>query len=445
MNTLKPNIIVILADDMGYGDLACYGSTTIKTPRLDEMAEKGLLFTDFHSNGTVCSPTRAAFMTGRYQQRCGIEGVITAAGHRDVGMPLSEVTFAHVLKDAGYRTAIYGKWHLGYEEKFGPTHRGFDEFRGFVSGNVDYRSHIDQAGYRDWWIGPELRQEEGYTTDLVTEHGLRFIREHHDEPFCLYLAHECPHYPYQGPCDPAFRSEGAAGEPHIGPREDKEQAYVEMIESMDAAIGHIIDEVHAYGIAEQTLILFYSDNGPAGYGSAGEWRGGKGTVWEGGHRIPAIAYRPGTIQPGRTDETAISMDLFPTFAAMAGADPSTYLPEGCSLDGLDLTGLMTEGAPLPPRTLFWRHGRQVAARKGKWKMVVNRGFDPTNDKARNSSTSASENARRVPTAEVELYDLDADPTESSNLAETETDTRDQLLAEIEAWEADVSSGVERKS
>ena len=158
----KPNIILILADDMGYGDAGCYGGKHLHTPAIDTLADKGLRFTDFHSNAPVCSPTRAALLTGCYQQRCGIEGVISAKNHREKGLSLENVTFADLLKTAGYRTAVFGKWHLGYEPRFNPRYQGFDEFVGFVSGNIDYHSHIDQAGVEDWWQDVELIPEEGY-------------------------------------------------------------------------------------------------------------------------------------------------------------------------------------------------------------------------------------------------------------------------------------------
>ncbi|NQT02271.1 MAG: sulfatase-like hydrolase/transferase [Planctomycetes bacterium] len=194
----RPNIILIMADDLGYGDIGCYGSKKIRTPNIDALARGGLRFTDYHSNCPVCSPTRAALLTGRYQQRCGIEGVVTAAKHRHTGMALEEVTFAEVLKRRGYATGIFGKWHVGYNVEFNPAKQGFDEFIGYVSGNVDYHSHIDQAGFEDWWKNLQKVPEEGYCTDLITKHGVDFIERHKDGPFCLYLPHEAPHYPYQG-------------------------------------------------------------------------------------------------------------------------------------------------------------------------------------------------------------------------------------------------------
>jgi arylsulfatase A len=359
----KPNIILILADDLGYGDVGCYGGTHINTPHLDAMAQAGMRWTDFHSNGAVCSPTRAALMTGRYQQRAGIDSVISAANHRHVGLETSETTFANVLKEAGYATAIFGKWHLGYAPEYNPLHQGFDTFRGFVSGNVDYFSHIDQAGYEDWWQDVTLNNEEGYTTDLVTQHGLQFIDAHQDQPFCLYLAHECPHYPYQGPNDRGFRIAGNS-QPNRGPREDIEVAYAEMMEAMDRGIGEIRAKVHALGLEHDTLIFFCSDNGPAGPGSAGPLRGGKGTTWEGGHRVPAIAYWPGVIEAGTvSDQLALGMDLFPTFAALSGVQVHR------ELDGVDLSPILRGENKLAPRTLFWRHGVRKAVRQGDWKWV----------------------------------------------------------------------------
>lgn len=410
----KPNIILIVADDMGYGDCSCFGSRTIDTPNIDAIAKSGVRFTDFHSNGAVCSPTRAALLTGRYQQRTGIGGVISAANHRHVGLPLEEKTFAELLKGAGYRTALFGKWHLGYEEKFNPCRRGFDEFVGFVSGNIDYFSHIDQTGVEDWWKLDTLTPEEGYTTDLVTAHGLRFIRDNADKPFCLYLPHECPHYPYQGPRDKGYRTPGN-GKPISGPREDKAEAYKEMMESMDAGIGRILDCVRELGLEENTLVFFFSDNGPSGPGSAGVLRGGKGTVWEGGHRVPAAACWKGMIPAGREIDTpCIGMDLFPTMLKMAGVE----LPTDRAIDGEDIFPVMKGEKSDLGRDLFWAQREQRAVRSGKWKLVLN----------------------GAKSKEPALFDLEMDVSESKNIIADHPELADELRQKLKKWEAEVFKG-----
>jgi arylsulfatase A len=222
---MPPNIVLIMADDLGYGDIGCFGNEKIQTPFLDKMATEGLKFTDFHSNGAVCSPTRAALLTGRYQQRSGLEGVIYAKGKtRATGLDVAELTFADYLKSAGYVTGVVGKWHLGYHIDYNPLYHGFDYFRGYVSGNVDYHSHLDGAGIPDWWHDLEKTKENGYVTDLVTKYSVEFIQKNKDKPFFLYVAHEAPHFPFQGRKDKADRKLGAKFEAQ-GSRKDKQGAY----------------------------------------------------------------------------------------------------------------------------------------------------------------------------------------------------------------------------
>ena len=411
----KPNIILILADDMGYGDAGCYGGKHLQTPAIDTLADRGLRFTDFHSNAPVCSPTRAALLTGCYQQRCGIEGVISAKNHREKGLSLENVTFADLLKTAGYRTAVFGKWHLGYEPRFNPRYQGFDEFVGFVSGNIDYHSHIDQAGVEDWWQDVELIPEEGYSTDLVTSHGLSFIQRHKDKPFCLYLAHECPHYPYQGPNDPADRTVGKP-EPILGRRKDRTAAYKEMMESMDTSIDRIVRKINSLDLEKETFIFFCSDNGPTGPGSSGPLKGKKGSLWEGGHRVPGIAYWPSKIRPGTvTNETALTMDLLPTLASLAGLSPPTTL----KLDGVDLLPLMVGEKPLSERSLFWRFKNDCAIRKGPWKLI--------------NGESQS------------LFHLDDDISETTNIIRKEQERGKSLEQKLMDWSRKISVGIERQS
>jgi len=412
----RPNIIVIMADDLGYGDLGCYGSRIIKTPNIDALAEGGMKFTDYHSNGPVCSPTRAALLTGRYQQRCGIEGVVTAAKHRHTGMALKEVTFAEVLKKRGYTTGIFGKWHVGYSVEFNPVRQGFDEFIGYVSGNVDYHSHIDQVGIEDWWKDSKKIPEEGYSTDLITRHGIDFIERHKDEPFCLYLPHEAPHYPYQGRGDPPERlPSGKTGRKAKGA--EIARAYKEMVEVMDEGIGRIVETVKRLGLERRTFIFFCSDNGATKNGSNGALAGYKGSLWEGGHRVPAVVYWPGKIKPGTiTDQTVLGMDLLATMTSIAGAE----LPAELSLDGVDLLPMLVEGKRLPERALFWRYRKEKAVRKGPWKLLVQgKG--------------------------VRLYNLDEDLGEKKDLARTKPAMVKALEEELAAWEQEVSAGVELRA
>ncbi len=409
-----------MADDLGYGDIGCYGSTAIATPHLDALAAGGVTFKDFHANGPVCSPTRAALLTGRYQQRCGIEGVVTAKSHRHTGMALEETTFAEVLKTVGYATGIFGKWHLGYSVAFNPAKQGFDEFRGYVSGNVDYHSHIDQLGHEDWWKNEDLVPEEGYCTDLITEHGVDFIERHQDRPFCLYLPHEAPHYPYQGRGDKADRSIGAVVATH-GSRTDKATAYKEMVEAMDEGVGRIVATVERLGLSENTFLFFCSDNGATPLGSNGPLAGHKGSVWEGGHRVPAIAYWPGTVAPGVTNEIALSMDLFPTMADVA----EIALPAEPALDGVSLLPTLTRGAALPERTVYWRFGKRRAIRRGPWKLL------------RNPSKKGEKQAQDT---DYRLFNLADDLGETNDLSHARPDLAQELRAALEAWERDVADG-----
>jgi len=412
----KPNIILIMADDLGYGDIGCYGSIKISTPNIDTLARGGMKFTDYHSNCPVCSPTRAALLTGRYQQRAGIEGVVTAAKHRHTGMALKEITFAEILKNHGYTTGIFGKWHVGYSAEFNPARQGFDEFIGYVSGNVDFHSHIDQAGYEDWWKNLEKVPEKGYTTDLITKHGVNFIERHKDQPFFFFLPHEAPHYPYQGRKDPPERLPGDKKR-RKAKGDEIARAYKEMVEVMDEGIGRIVETVRRLGLERKTFIFFCSDNGANRNGSNGALAGHKGSLWEGGHRVPAVAYWPGRIKPGTvTTQTTLGMDMYPTMVSIAGAK----LPAGLELDGVDLLGMLTENRKLPERTLFWRYKKQKAVRKGPWKLLVQ-----------------GEN--------VKLYNLDEDLGEKKNLAGAKPEMVKTLQDELSAWEQEVSAGVELRA
>lgn len=407
-----PNLILILADDLGYSDLSCYGGW-IDTPHIDALAADGLRFTDFHSNGAVCSPTRAALMTGRYQQRAGIDGVVYAADNRPAhyhGLQDSEITLPETLKQAGYATGMFGKWHLGYFKKYNPIHHGFDRFQGYVSGNIDFFSHIDQSGYYDWWRQDHPVEEPGYTTELITKHGLEFIEEQRDQPFFLYLAHEAPHYPYQGPNDSPERVLRKPGQ-NLGAREDRKQAYREMVESMDQGVGRIRAKIEELGLANNTLIFFMSDNGATRLGSNIPFRGHKGSVWEGGHRVPAIAWWPETIPSGTTcSQLAIGMDIAPTLATLSGTGFDR------PLDGADLSAYFRDPTTsTKSRTLVWEHGNQQAVRAGDWKLVQREDESP------------------------QLFNLNEDSAEANDLSKQRPDMATQLSAELEIWRKDVAA------
>lgn len=422
----RPNFVIILADDMGYADLSCYGNDRYQTPHLDQLAREGLKFTDFHSNGTVCSPTRAALMTGRYQQRCGIDEVITADprdGKRDrLGMPDSEVTLAELMQTAGYTTGIMGKWHLGYTPQFNPTRHGFDVFRGYISGNVDFHSHIDQANFEDWWHNADLHPEVGYSTHLITQHAVHFIEQNVDRPFCLYVAHEAPHSPYQGPGDPPVR--GPDARPALSNKAQIQRAYREMVQEMDQGIGQIMATLKANNLDDNTMVFFFSDNGGTQQANNGELRGFKGSVWEGGHRVPAIARWKGQIPAGSiTSATAMGMDLLPTLLDLGSVAP----PVDLHFDGISLKTVLLDQAPLPERTLFWGFNGRYAVRHGHWKLIAN-----------NSSNATSKNRRAGTEPVVALFDLSTDSGETNDLANQEPRITSQLQQQLRQWQRAVA-------
>lgn len=405
----QPNFVIILADDLGYGDISPFAGR-IATPTLERMAAEGLRVTDFHTSGTVCSPTRAGLMTGRYQQRAGIPGVVLAdpngATHHH-GLQDHEVTIAELLRDNGYATAIFGKWHLGYDPKYNPLENGFDTFSGFVAGNVDYFSHVDQAGAEDWWLQDRKHREEGYATRLITDHAVSFIRANKNKPFFLFVSHAAPHYPYQGPADKAEREAGSEFDDVFSADGDVDATYREMVEELDQGVGHILDELANAGIDERTLVLFLSDNGADQRGSNAPFRGSKGSEWEGGHRVPFIARWPESIQAGITSaEFATSLDIMPTLVELAGIEQAP----SPRMDGISLVHFLLDAQPLGQREFHW-NGKAV--RVGNWKLV---------------------NTESGP----QLFDLEVDPGENNNLAVTNADRLNKMLGLIENWEIDVS-------
>ncbi len=406
----RPNIVLIVIDDLGYGDLGCYGSSVHETPHIDRLAEGGMRFTDFHTNGAVCSPTRAALMTGQYQQRSGIEAAIGFT--RDLGMPLEKTTIAELLADAGYVCGLFGKWHLGHVGRFGPNDQGFD-LSVCSNNSPDYHTHVSRVGELDWYKDHELHEESGYLTDLVTRHTNTFIATNRERPFFAFVSHIAVHFPFQGPDDPPLRTLGKIWHDRkYGPlpEEAYRRAYRDMLTEVDRSVGAVVDAIELLELRRRTLILVTSDNGAYSWvGCNGPFRGQKGDLFEGGHRVPMIANWPGRIEPGTvTDATSMTMDVAPTLLAVAGID----VAEGVAFDGLDLSGVLFDARPLPERTLFWRFRNTHAVRRGDWKYLSMQG-------------------------KPSLYHLGNDPGEQDNLAAQEPKLVAQLQEAYAQWEREV--------
>jgi arylsulfatase A-like enzyme len=405
----RPNVVLILADDLGYGDLGCYGVPDIKTPNIDRLASQGVRFTDFHANGPVCTPSRCGLMTGRYQQRVGgLEWAIYPGIHR-LGLPKAEPTIANYLKQAGYATAMSGKWHLGYTDDTAPNAHGFDHFFGFRSGNHDYISHRESNGDPDLYLEEKAVTISGYSTDLITEYALMWLDEIKGGPFFLYVAYNAPHFPFQAP---GSRVAKPLREFNVGTRE----TYAKMVEGLDAGVGELLDRLESLGLAKSTLVVFLSDNGGDHLARNAPATRRKGSLFEGGIRVPCIARWPGVLPAGKvTDQVAITMDWSATFLGLAGAKSRDDRP----LDGIDLMPILKGTGPDVPRRLFWRRvdARGVkthrAARDGQWKYI-----DTTD-------------------GTTFLYDLSADIAESNNLAEQNPELVQRLRGEVDAWEASV--------
>ena len=425
----KPNFVLIVADDLGYGDISCYGNENNKTPHLDTMASEGMKFTDFHSNGPMCSPTRAALLTGQYQNRFGraFESALSARAHAKMGLPLKAVTIPEALKKAGYATGMFGKWHLGYELPYLPTRHGFDEFRGLLTGDGDHHSHISRSGTEDWWHNERIEMEDGYSVDLITRHSIDFMERNRKKPFFLYIAHLAIHFPWQGPDEQAHRVKGQDywNLLKLGPHEEGYVGPVvrQMVEALDRSVGQIMTAIKRLGLDDNTFVLFTSDNGGyLNYGtrhegeisSNGPLRGQKGDVFEGGHRVPAIAWWPGGIRPGVVaQDTAMTMDLMPTYLELANANLSG-LENRSTLDGRTLSPVLFEGLPLQERALFWRSGKEWAVRWGPWKLV------------------GDEKSQAM------LFNLDEDIGEERDLARDKPGLVEKLVAAYRDWEKDVS-------
>ena len=404
----RPNIILFLTDDLGYGDLGCYGVRDIHTPNIDRLAKEGVRFTQCYSNGPVCTPTRAGLMTGRYQQRAGLEWAL-GPGQKGRGLTSEHVTVATRLKDAGYRTALCGKWHLGYEPENGPNRHGFEEFYGILSGNVDHYSHREINGEPDLYENLRPVEEAGYLTELIAARAEKYVDRNAASPFFLYVAFNAVHWPFQAPGRPNDIRTRATW--FDGTRAD----YVQMVESVDQAVGKVLAAVDRQNQKRNTLVIFTNDNGGERLSSNIPWFHHKATLWEGGIRVPAVVRWPARLSAGRdTQQVAISMDFAATILSAAGISP----PVSPALDGIDLLPILENRRPEVERELFWRIDRidrkQKAVRRGDWKYIRDG-------------------------AGIEmLFNLAGDPAEKLDLAYQHPKRRDELRKAVADWEAELA-------
>lgn len=368
----RPNILFILADDLGWGDLSCYGRPDYRTPNLDRLATQGMRFTNAYSAAPVCTPTRVGFQTGRYPARLpvGLEEPITekrALGDRvkTVGIPHEHPTVSSLIKAQGYDTALVGKWHLGYLPYFGPLRCGFDEFFGIMSGAVDHFTHKTMSAEPDLYEGEVSVERVGYITDLLTDRAVRYIKRPHDRPFYLSLHYTSPHWPWEGPGDVAI-SKAIKGSYDGFTAGGSLKIYAEMMRNLDSGIGKVLAALRLTGLEKDTLVIFTSDNGGERFSFNWPFRGAKFEVYEGGVRVPAIVRWPGVTRAGSiSDQPVITMDWTATLIAAAGGKPDPKYP----LDGENVTDVLKSKRSLFDRTFFWRTWRQGGMRSGKWKYI----------------------------------------------------------------------------
>ena len=413
----RPNLIFIVADDLGYADLGCYGGRDADfgavSPRLDAMAAAGMRFTQGYANSPVCSPTRFALMTARYQYRLrgAAEEPINSKsrGSSTLGLPPEHPTLPSLLKDAGYRTALIGKWHLGFPPHFGPLRSGYEEFFGPMSGGVDYFSHADSSGNSDLWLGEQAHSEEGYLTDLISQRAVEWVQRvaASDAPFFLSLHYTAPHWPWETRDDRELstRIEGslfhlAGGNIHT---------YRRMIHHMDEGIGALLDALRDVGRLDDTLVVFTSDNGGERFSDNWPLVGGKMDLTEGGIRVPYIVQWPSTIAPGGVSaQHCLTMDWSATMLAAAGVAAQADYP----LDGVSLLPVLRDARHSFERPLHWRmnHRGQRAYRDGRWKYLRVDGNDY-------------------------LFDIDADARERANRGPYEGDRLATMRQAWETWHA----------
>jgi arylsulfatase A-like enzyme len=418
----RPNILIIVADDLGYGELTCQGNPQVPTPQIDSIARNGVRFTSGYVSGPYCSPTRAALLTGRYQQRFGHEfnpGPPQRASEV-FGLSLKERTIGDRFKELGYATAWIGKSHLGYLPQFHPLKRGFDEYFGFLGGAHDYLDAVAD-GPNPILRGTNIERNIDYTTDAFGREAVAFIEKNHEKPWLCYLAFNAVHAPLES-IDKYLSRFGNI-------QNQKRRTFAAMLSAMDDAVGEVLQKVREHKLEENTLVFFISDNGgPTGQttSSNGVLRGFKAQTWEGGIRVPWIVQWKGHIPAGQVDERpVIQLDILPT--ALAAAGMST--PADWKLDGVNLLPYINgEKKGLPHEALYWRFGQQLALRVGDWKLV----------KAPGGGTKAGELAGKATTSGAQLYNLKEDIGEKKNLAEKYPEKVKEMAAVWEKWNSELA-------
>lgn len=422
----KPNFVIIFTDDQGYADLGCFGGEHVKTPRIDKMAAEGAKLTSFYVAAAVCTPSRAALMTGSYPRRNDMAvgtdfAVLLAADPK--GLNPNELTIAEVLKSTGYKTGMFGKWHLGDQPEFLPTHQGFDEFFGLPYSHDIHPYHTNQKKYNfpslpllEGETVIEMDPDADYLTQRITERAVGFIEKHREEPFFLYVPHPIPHRPLHA--SPPFMKgvseeikEALKKEGNGVDYKTRDKIYTNAISEIDWSVGQILDALKKNGLDGNTLVIFTSDNGPS-KGLATPLRGKKGSTFEGGMRMPTVIRWPEKIPAGQVnDEIMTTMDLLPTFAQLSGAE----LPADRVLDGKDIMSVLSHKTHSPHQAFFYHRGNILAAvRSGKWKLHVD-GEKP-----------------------IALYNLERDISESTNVLEGNSSIADKLLVYIRDFQEDIA-------
>ena len=402
----RPNIVLIMADDLGYGDLGITGRRDYATSAIDSIARDGVWLRQAYSAAPVCTPTRVALATGRYPARSAA-GLYEPLTSQPTGLDTSPPTLAMLLKQVGYRTSLVGKWHLGLAPEYHPLKHGYDDFYGFLGAAADYRSHIDTETRRHLFVDGEApARSEGYLTDLFTDRAVSIIARDHAAPFFLNLQYNAPHWPWQGPKDPVYPDSlpwVKGGSPEI---------FAAMVESMDAGVARVLAALEEQGLERETLVIFTSDNGGERFSHMGPFSQSKMTLYEGGVRVAAMARWPGVIPAGTTsDQVAVTMDWTATILQLAGARAA----QSAALDGIDLLPALTGLARSRERELFWRifqRRKQKAARIGDWKYL---------------QTDAGEF----------LFNLSSDQAEQRDLRAREPATFDRVKNRMTEWEKQV--------